>query len=777
MYNVHVTVNEASAINKHNDCGGLVKEMNLHMIFNYEFEATLSPNDTLFKLHHYLENKYFDHIIKSLDSNINLYASSFFKRVPYNLKMFILKRLKSIKSETIKLCFVLVSQEGELMEMKSHSSQTVSNIEKDYRWPWISNCNDYTNINNKNKYNKICKFKLKLLVLSDVVADLLWLGFINKIPSHGNHCNASKFNHRNTYDTKLQLISYDSIEWNDFDMSIYNCWVVVVKLDSIHHDYDNIDYNIMYIYHRILTCLLSCMTELDEQLNQQGKNCHVGDNTNSNVQLQLDILWLVQTADYLIKHLLFYTFPLFQLKYSNSYWWILHAWTKCYSYYFKYKNNPKYKQWHVHNLELYPPHSYNLLILEKMLTWHNKSVAVGLGFKRQYIDIANYDSTSGLLLSNLSKMNQMCLIIASNNKNYSFTEMARYLHYFLKVYTNENKQILHYDSNVYDVLSSMHGINYLDKTKQIIQTILSLIIIALSFCNTLSNNGNSKIGIILREIDSNYVKYSAKMYSQFTISPKNIKIMILYCIALVIFKLKFMTKTNYSINCYFVNYNYNIHFSQKQVERKQIKLLLFQLNLAHYIYKQTKNSCSVWNEWPQIHDYMKWIEFLSNSMPNNDNNDNDNEINKDNTNNDIHNGSCNDHDVNITQIRKLRQLPQRVQSVYDKFSMFSQSRRRKDRKNGKYNESRNELDKVCAKLGFGQYETAKKGRYRKMLRLCRNASQKQKCSNDKCRCVIKKLRRCSNCKNTFYCSKRCQKMDWKKHVNTCVYNKIEHVDV
>ena len=80
----------------------------------------------------------------------------------------------------------------------------------------------------------------------------------------------------------------------------------------------------------------------------------------------------------------------------------------------------------------------------------------------------------------------------------------------------------------------------------------------------------------------------------------------------------------------------------------------------------------------------------------------------------------------------------------------------------------NDLDQIAIQLSFSQMKLEREEldkSYVKMLRLSKNLSSKKQCSNFGCNSLFHQLRRCANCKKKYYCSRRCQKIDWKKDKN------------
>ena len=251
----------------------------------------------------------------------------------------------------------------------------------------------------------------------------------------------------------------------------------------------------------------------------------------------------------------------------------------------------------------------------------------------------------------------------------------------------------------------------------------------LSFCHTISSNGMKKMYIVLNNINRNHININGED------KPTSSKLVsngwYLYYFAVILFKLK-----NIDINSFCTHIR-----GQKTIDRSKIKSLLVEVRTAYDFFNtHGKDHKSVWDQWPQMNDYIKWIEYLANKQSN---------INDD-----------------ITQITKLRELPQRFKIVAKHCSMF-------DKKNiNNFNTVRiNHLDKLAIKLGLSTIKQMKKdASYVKMLRLCKNLSNKTICCHYSCNRLCRKLRRCANCKEKYYCSRRCQKIDWKNdkvHAQKC----------
>ena len=43
------------------------------------------------------------------------------------------------------------------------------------------------------------------------------------------------------------------------------------------------------------------------------------------------------------------------------------------------------------------------------------------------------------------------------------------------------------------------------------------------------------------------------------------------------------------------------------------------------------------------------------------------------------------------------------------------------------------------------------------------------CNNMNCICGLPNQRYCGKCKREMYCSRNCQKKDWKKHKRNCIH--------
>ena len=55
-----------------------------------------------------------------------------------------------------------------------------------------------------------------------------------------------------------------------------------------------------------------------------------------------------------------------------------------------------------------------------------------------------------------------------------------------------------------------------------------------------------------------------------------------------------------------------------------------------------------------------------------------------------------------------------------------------------------------------------------MQTICIRLQKQHKCDYDRCNKVLKTLNTCSGCRCVFYCSKICQKRDWKQHKVKCI---------
>ena len=743
-YDVIVSVNDCSVLVKTRlgQCVSFLKEINLQFVFKTSFTSNASGdilcNDLAQKCHINMK--------KALKCN-----ESSFEWVPRSLKSFVLNDVKSFKSQTrtqqLKMIVAAVSNQGKVTVIEHKQHCGVGYIWKEYRW------NVCDNNNNKSKRNNSNKFKLQLLVLPDIDEQILYFYCISKMPFYNYSFTKSRCakdvsvvkSMKTPQRGVLKLIEPDSIEWNNFDMGIY----MYSCLRSQLFFGENVK-----MLRQCIFCLFRCIIDhlfdvIDILKREKESNENNHENDNITIGSQLEIYKLIEIIDYLMHHFLFYIFPLFQIQITEYELvnWILQNWTNCY--YLDHKIHPNLNNI---TLQIYQPNSYIVSIFDKVLAWY-QNTEITFSRKHRYIMARYFRSPAPptfpaqVMASNLSQMNQLCYFLASKDSNYSFVDITSYLHFFVKRFTNENKKMPRDVSVRYCTGKNMSHTFFREdmyRYAQAIKAILSLIIIVLSFYKNFSYHGIRKIGLILDTMDKKYIKYTQMLYSRATTVKKDRleKNMILYFIALVIYKLKTLRIVKSG----------NINISQKQLERKLVTVLLTQVSFAHDMYNQTKDSISIWNEWPQIHDYMKWIHFLSNKSYNNNNN----------------NLNCTFNDTAL--ITKLRDLPQRFKIVYQQCSIFAQATHKS--KYSYRDTNRLDIDEMCTKLGFGGYKAPQKGRYRKMLRLCRNVSRQTECGNDKCCGVIRRLRRCRNCKHAFYCSRRCQKMDWEKHSRKCTINRM-----
>ena len=79
----------------------------------------------------------------------------------------------------------------------------------------------------------------------------------------------------------------------------------------------------------------------------------------------------------------------------------------------------------------------------------------------------------------------------------------------------------------------------------------------------------------------------------------------------------------------------------------------------------------------------------------------------------------------------------------------------------------NKLDSVAARLGLSKYSIKDNnkqfddGNNANVLSLWKNLSSLKRCKS--CHASNKRLRRCKKCKQLYFCSKLCQKRDWKQN--------------
>lgn len=116
-------------------------------------------------------------------------------------------------------------------------------------------------------------------------------------------------------------------------------------------------------------------------------------------------------------------------------------------------------------------------------------------------------------------------------------------------------------------------------------------------------------------------------------------------------------------------------------------------------------------------------------------------------------------------ITKMRQLSDRFRIVFKQCSLFGTLNHV-----NKHDDNHNnchKLEKFAINLGFSCLDSNDDigtrlhvpQRYPIMLRVFYNYSRKYQCCY--CRQLKRKLKKCKNCKTKFFCSRICQKNDWK----------------
>ena len=86
--------------------------------------------------------------------------------------------------------------------------------------------------------------------------------------------------------------------------------------------------------------------------------------------------------------------------------------------------------------------------------------------------------------------------------------------------------------------------------------------------------------------------------------------------------------------------------------------------------------------------------------------------------------------------------------------------------------------RIAKKLNPNMYVFSKQNEYEKCMKLLVMKLNKQHiCDCNECNKVLSTLNTCKGCRCVYYCSKKCQKKDWKaNHRNTCVSKMLEEPD-
>lgn len=258
-----------------------------------------------------------------------------------------------------------------------------------------------------------------------------------------------------------------------------------------------------------------------------------------------DINVVIAMAYHIAMHFLFYIFSLFQLTicdFHEDYFdtcFILRDLTILYRLFCKYDKTQT-------KLQLYAPiaksYNYQVLILDKMFAWYrNLGIPNDYYYMRPFREKIAYTFPANVMAFNLFQMNQLSYSMVCNDTTYSFRDLTNYLHCFFKYFVSDN-EAMPYVSTSYIGTGESERTLYLDIcAREAIRAILSLIIIVLSFCNTLSHHGLAKIAIMLKKINKNYIHHDEKEIAQ---EDRVFPRVTLYCIALVIYKLKTIKMVN-----------------------------------------------------------------------------------------------------------------------------------------------------------------------------------------------------------------------------------------
>ena len=305
-----------------------------------------------------------------------------------------------------------------------------------------------------------------------------------------------------------------------------------------------------------------------------------------------------------------------------------------------------------------------------------------------------------------------------------------------------------------------------NNVNQALTSILSMLVMILCFCHNLSYRGLTKIRLLLDQISHNYIDFQGESLELHNHSDKysiDRYIQFLHHFALLMFRLKSLRMSDY--------------YGEKDrtIRKEKILSLLRDIQTAYNVcHCGARNRC-IYESWPQIRDWCVWVEFLSGKSTlgsiagvgasakvfN------------------IINYYCFQrnickycqHDTNfddLSNITQSKHLFRRLKIVFNNCSVFSKQ------KPIQYDLG---MENFAQRLGFGKILNINHERlkseddhfYSTMLCLCKNIASKRHCSI--CKCSTKTLKRCKNCNNRFYCSKKCQKKDWnnnEQHQSLCV---------
>ena len=743
-YNVFVHVNKTSHIkNNHKFCRhvGLLNEFNL----NFHYQSAYNLNERATVLAKQLASKLRDHV----QNNMSLFTSRKTPSISALLNSFYNYNCVCKDLEFDDICVVMkrkycgVSYIKYLMDY-TKPDMSISDMIKDL------------NVNKTKCVNGEYELQLYLIVFPYAGKKFLNRYFITKIPFFA----MPKVNFNDNYNEMRMdeqtrqrkcYFSYDSIEWNDFDIAIYQ-YTQCQKFTHL-----GFPSPILHVYSSLIDDLFQMIEIAEQGSHVQSKNIYNNNNFyvndhNYSVQemTKAKETLNVWTVHYVLQHLVHYICPFFDTKPPPCYLVlpcteyvsaIFQSWIKCYYLQYKYK----YPQPHLSYSNIFKSLVYFYQLRVRVKAPPRKSIFMSEQKAKQLHKKWDDRGLIDPLIESARTMNQMSYLRAHNDPKYNFAEITQFLHYICKRYTS-SKQCCHGPFNhkyhvsksrfPFDLdIEASFGDEFGGKPPKQwywepkgIEFMLFLIMIILSFCHTISSNGMNKMYILLNNINRNYINIDS--HDKPTSSKLVSNGWYLYYFALILLKLK-----NIDINSYCTHIR-----GQKTIDRSKIKALLVELKTAYDFFNtHGKDHKSVWNQWPQMNDHIKWIEYLANKQ------------------------SDTNHD--ITQITKLRQLPQRFIIVAKHFSMV-------DKKDTCNILNVNHLDKIAIKLGLSTIKQVKKdSSYIKMLRLCKNLSSKTICCHYSCNSLCRKLRRCANCKEKYYCSRRCQKIDWKKdktHAQKCM---------
>ena len=681
----------------------LIKDMKL----NFTFNGTYRADDLLKTLYEDVCHECYNHIAEIAKSDALLCE-------------YIKRHYSSTRAVDLEWSMVTGSDWYRLVDLDQYVRRyyNIRNIAIDFGWNARNN-----------------RTIIQLVVFPQLQEKLVHYYLVWKIPFYTMNFEVNESNvHMYPYSKEKKFgISYDSIEWNDLDMAVYQLWELNRKQSTFFTKACTDD--VVLLFDGIISCLLNI---IDKNNNADNTN-NINNVNNIEIDDRIENCKLtLEVVDHVMQHFLLYVCPLFGfngkyfipgasgngdchlfclLQHMTKFYYLQHKYSSC--------------------SLLNPKNSFKLAIMDRFGVMCNSMKPV---ITKQRMCCINL--TIEAMISNLHEMNQLCLSMDSST---GLKYMAIYLDEMVRLYTNkdafdhtminERAKRAEYNpgdsddenTDIFDPPTKFRAIKMEQETQwrwtaETVEFILSLIIIILSFCNHLSKNGLAKIDIILGGINKYYINYdeiddvSRNKLNNYENGQKQNQS--LFCSAVTIYSFKTLMPD----------------FDSKHSSLREIvQDWLYSIECAYAAYTNNREHNSFFNDWPQIHKYFEMIEYISGKDKN---------------------GNLG----YISQIFQSRQLRKRYTDVYNDYSIFG----RKCKANREI--IFHELDNIAKHLGFGKYGLPIRDEYHKVLYMCKNISNQKQCCNRYCRSLNMPLKRCKKCKIKYYCSKRCQKMDWKVDV-------------